>query len=98
MSYDKDQNNTPLLVEVKNLKKHFWVDRPLLKQLSNPFGPKEKVCALEGITFSTEAGQILGVVGPNGAGKTTLLRLLADLLTPDKGTIKICGETIGSNN
>ncbi|MDR3706720.1 MAG: ABC-F family ATP-binding cassette domain-containing protein [Capsulimonadaceae bacterium] len=41
----------------------------------------------DGISFGVEDGERLGLIGPNGSGKSTLLRLLADLDTPDRGTI-----------
>ncbi len=42
---------------------------------------------LHGVSFTVEAGEILGVIGPNSAGKTTLLRLLSRVLAPEAGTI-----------
>lgn len=47
--------------------------------------------ALEDISFRVEEGKILGLVGPDGSGKTTLLRLIAGLLKPTKGSIKVQG-------
>jgi ABC-2 type transport system ATP-binding protein len=44
---------------------------------------------LDGVTFSGENGEILGVVGPNGAGKTTLLRILAGELAPTSGAAAV---------
>jgi ABC-2 type transport system ATP-binding protein len=41
--------------------------------------------ALEGVGFSVEAGEVLGLIGPNGAGKTTLLEAIAGLLPVDSG-------------
>ena len=37
-------------------------------------------------------GKIIGLAGPSGSGKTTLLKLIAKFLTPDSGTITVCGE------
>lgn len=48
--------------------------------------------ALDGVTFSMERGEVLGVVGPNGAGKTTLLKLIAGLIRPSQGSISISGH------
>ena len=44
--------------------------------------------ALDGVGFSVQAGEILGLIGPNGAGKTTLLEAIAGLLPVDSGEIR----------
>lgn len=49
------------------------------------------VVAARDVSFSIHAGDIVGLIGPNGAGKTTLLGLIAGLLKPDQGAIRICG-------
>jgi iron complex transport system ATP-binding protein len=43
--------------------------------------------AIDGVTFTVDQGEFMGVIGPNGAGKSTLLRLLAGFLRPSEGTI-----------
>jgi ABC-2 type transport system ATP-binding protein len=47
--------------------------------------------ALAGVSLEVERGAIVGLLGPNGAGKTTLLSILATLLTPDRGQVRIFG-------
>jgi ABC-2 type transport system ATP-binding protein len=47
--------------------------------------------AVNNINFALGEGQILGLIGPNGAGKTTLLRMLATLLKPTDGYIRLTG-------
>lgn len=47
---------------------------------------------LEGVSFTVEEGDYVGIVGPNGGGKTTLLKLLVGLLTPTEGKITIAGH------
>ena len=51
------------------------------------------VTALTGVTLDIEKGEFVSLVGPSGCGKTTLLRIIADLLTPSSGDIKISGES-----
>ena len=47
--------------------------------------------ALRGVSFAVEPGSIHGFVGPNGAGKTTTLKILATLLQPQRGTVRVFG-------
>jgi ABC-2 type transport system ATP-binding protein len=47
--------------------------------------------ALDGIDLRLDAGRLYALVGPNGAGKTTLVRTLTGRLTPERGSVSICG-------
>lgn len=49
------------------------------------------VAAVKDVTLRAEAGRVTGLVGPNGSGKTTLLLMLASLLQPDAGQIRLEG-------
>jgi heme exporter protein A len=59
-----------------------------VSDLVRRFGDRE---ALTGVTVSVAVGETLAVFGPNGAGKTTLLRVLATLLTPHAGRVRVLG-------
>ncbi|HLX31688.1 MAG TPA: dipeptide ABC transporter ATP-binding protein [Gaiellaceae bacterium] len=77
------------LLVVENLEKYFPVTRGLVFQ-------KEiaQVRAVDGVSFSVEAGQTLGVVGESGCGKSTMARCVARLLEPTAGKITFNGQDI----
>lgn len=52
------------------------------------------VVALDGATFSIEAGSITGLIGPNGAGKTTLFNCISGFFRPDGGRVTFAGKDI----
>src|SRR5688572_12220172 len=53
--------------------------------------------ALVDVDLSVVAGTVQGLLGPNGAGKTTLVRILATLLTPDSGRVRIGGFDVSED-
>ncbi len=55
------------------------------------------ITAVEDLSFTVEAGQILGFLGPNGAGKSTTMRMLTGFLTPTSGEALINGINISRN-
>ncbi len=50
-----------------------------------------QVVALDGVSFNLTSGQTLAIFGPNGAGKTTLLKVLAGLIRPQEGSVRVTG-------
>ena len=57
--------------------------------LSRSFG---EVHAVRQASFEAKPGQVTALIGPNGSGKTTLMLMLASLLAPDAGTIRVAGH------
>jgi len=51
-------------------------------------------CAVDGLRFTVEHGEVFGLLGPNGAGKSTLIRMLTTLVPPSRGTARIDGFDI----
>jgi branched-chain amino acid transport system ATP-binding protein len=66
---------------------------PLLEvdNVSKRFGG---IVALDAVSFTAEAGEIVGLIGPNGAGKTTAFNVITRLYTPDEGDVRFDGETL----
>jgi len=52
------------------------------------------VRALNGVSFSVRAGEIIGLLGPNGAGKTTIMKILTGYLHPSAGTVTVGGYDV----
>ncbi len=56
-----------------------------------------KFTAVEGVTLDVHRGEIFGFLGPNGAGKTTTIRMVAGVLRPTAGRIRVAGEDLLEN-
>ncbi|MEO5771707.1 MAG: ATP-binding cassette domain-containing protein [Burkholderiaceae bacterium] len=70
------------MIEIEQVRKRFTQGR----------GKSARVVqAVDGVSFAAADGRITGLLGPNGAGKTTTLRMLAALLVPDAGTLRVDG-------
>src|SRR5690349_1614690 len=50
------------------------------------------VPAVENVTFKVDDGQLVALLGPSGSGKSTILRMIAGLLLPDSGSIRMHGQ------
>ena len=64
-----------------------------LTQLSKHFGRP----AVDQLNLQVKRGELYALLGPNGAGKTTTLRMVAGLLVPDSGSVKILGVDLAVN-
>ncbi len=56
------------------------------------YGERE---ALRGVSFAARAGEVVAIIGPNGAGKTTLLSILAGIVKPEAGTVRVPEGGVG---
>lgn len=54
----------------------------------------DSVVALDRLSFEVKEGEVFGLLGPNGAGKTTTVRVLACLISPTGGSVRVCGFTV----
>lgn len=72
------------MLEVRDLRKHYHV------------GDGEPVRAVDGLSLSVDAGELVAMYGPSGSGKTTLLSLIAALLPPDAGSVMVDGRDLAS--
>lgn len=63
----------------------------LIQKLKSTYEKKE-FTALDGITFSIEEGDLLGIIGTNGAGKSTLCKVISGIMRPTKGTMAVNGS------
>ncbi|HZL93696.1 MAG TPA: ATP-binding cassette domain-containing protein, partial [Vicinamibacterales bacterium] len=61
------------------------------QHLTRHFGDR---VAVEDVSFELEPGQIFALLGPNGAGKTTTLRMLAGLIAPTSGSVRVGSEAM----
>lgn len=85
------------MVIVRDLQKHYTIHEkePGLAGSLRSFIRRtyKTVRAVDGVSFSIDAGEMVGFLGPNGAGKTTTLKMLSGLLHPTGGTVTVSGFT-----
>ncbi|MEY2521303.1 MAG: sulfonate transport system ATP-binding protein, partial [Verrucomicrobiota bacterium] len=68
--------------------------RDIRKSFPAPDDPVARRLALDSVSLSLAAGELVSLVGPSGCGKSTLLRLIAGLDAPDSGELVIGSEPI----
>lgn len=83
------------IIEITDLQKTYHIPvrgHGLLSSLKSLIKPiYNDIKAVERISFQIKQGEIVGFIGPNGAGKTTTLKMLAGLLYPTSGNVKVSG-------
>jgi len=85
------------MITVEKLQKHFQVGkhrRGLWGAVRNLVASEyNTVRAVDGISFTVQAGELVGYLGPNGAGKSTTIKMLTGVLTPSSGEATVAGFT-----
>ncbi|OFV99188.1 MAG: hypothetical protein A3F68_00595 [Acidobacteria bacterium RIFCSPLOWO2_12_FULL_54_10] len=82
------QSNNDLLLTVSDLKKYYPVRRGILARVA------AHVKAVDGVSFSLQRGETLGLVGESGCGKTTVGRTILRLLDPTSGEVHFNGTSV----
>jgi len=81
---------------VENISKKFKIPlekkTTLIERITSGRQRYQELWALRNITFTVKKGETLGIIGENGSGKSTLLKIIAGVLQPDTGTVKVKGK------
>ena len=81
-------SQTRPLIEVHDLERTFDVRRRVEGRRRRV---REQVVAVHDLSFSVEAGEMVGYIGPNGAGKSTTVKMLTGILVPTGGRVRVDG-------
>ena len=75
------------MIEVADLRKTFTIYRRAgwLRRR------RQRVVAVDGVSFTIQAGEMIGYIGPNGAGKSTTIKMLTGILVPSSGRVRVAG-------
>jgi lipopolysaccharide transport system ATP-binding protein len=85
---------------VSNVSKHFRIPHEkktrlfehITGALKGTSSTYEEFWAVKDVSFTVKKGETLGIIGENGSGKSTLLKIIAGVLTPDSGSVKVNGK------
>jgi homopolymeric O-antigen transport system ATP-binding protein len=95
---NEDMNSNAITVEAVSKRyripheRKYTVYEHLIGLLRGGAYTYEEFLALQDVSFSVKRGETFGVIGPNGCGKSTLLKVLAGVLYPDSGRVKVNGK------
>ncbi|MBA7468437.1 Vitamin B12 import ATP-binding protein BtuD [subsurface metagenome] len=100
MIYRKDKSKNlgnDIAIDIKSVSKIYRIRHekiPSLKQtiLKLKRTTYEEFLALDNVSFSVKHGETFGMIGPNGSGKSTLLKLIARILRPTSGEVRVNGS------
>lgn len=91
-----EENDKPVVIQADDVWKTFKVYKernPSLKEmLLRGRSAYETFWALKGVSLDVKQGSTLGLIGENGSGKSTMLKVLARILRPQRGTVRIDGK------
>lgn len=87
------------VIEVKNVSvkyitgdlRNIGLKEFVMKKLTKKYHV-ESFMAVNGVSFTLEQGDMLGIIGTNGAGKSTLLKVVTQIMVPSKGTVRVNGK------
>lgn len=100
MIYRKDKSKNlgnDIAIDIKSVSKIYRIRHekiPSLKQtiLKLKRATYEEFLALDNVSFSVKHGETFGMIGPNGSGKSTILKLIARILRPTSGEVRVNGS------
>lgn len=81
------------MIIVENVSKTYKMTREQKRELGKT-AHSGTVDAVKSVSFTCQPGRVFTLLGPNGAGKTTLLRIIATMLKPTSGTVKVAGHDV----
>ena len=84
-------------VEVSNVSKYYTLGNSQWTRMRRIFAAtherdEHELCALRDVSFSVAQGEAFGIIGANGSGKSTLLQIIAGILRPSAGSVKLNGR------